>query len=80
MLCASCRYQAPLATLSNKEHLGRYEDLIEAAIDVDHIPDEFLIAPHYDPRLEVCQRRHSHDGGVNSRIYSSVFGVTVVLK
>lgn len=35
------------------EHLSKYEDLLEAAIDLDRIPDEYLIAPTYDSGLEV---------------------------
>ena len=40
-------------SLHDEEHLSKYEDLLEAAIDLDRIPDEYLIAPTYDSGLEV---------------------------
>lgn len=39
--------------LHDDDRLGRYEQLIEAAIDLDKIPDQFLISPQYDAGLEV---------------------------
>ena len=39
--------------MHDEEHLSKYEDLLEAAIDLDRIPDEYLIAPTYDSGLEV---------------------------
>ena len=48
-----CRYADVLENMHNEEHLSKYEDLLEAAIDLDRIPDEYLIAPTYDSGLEV---------------------------
>ena len=48
-----CRYADILDGMHDEEHLSKYEDLLEAAIDLDRIPDEYLIAPTYDSGLEV---------------------------
>lgn len=49
------RYADRLAGAHDAEHLGKFEELLEAAIDLDRIPDEYLIAASYDPQL---QARH----------------------
>ncbi|KAK9842053.1 hypothetical protein WJX81_006373 [Elliptochloris bilobata] len=46
------RYADRLADAHDAEHLGKFEELLEAAIDLDRIPDEYLIAASYDPQLE----------------------------
>ena len=46
------RFASRLADAHNAEHLGKFEELLEAAIDLDRIPDEYLIAASYDPQLE----------------------------
>jgi hypothetical protein len=48
-----CRYSAVLDEMHNEEHLAKFEDLLEAAVDLEKIPDEYLIAPTYDSGLEV---------------------------
>lgn len=60
-----CRYAEVLETMHDGEHLSKYEDLLEAAIDLDRIPDEYLIAPTYDSGLEVraCQTPGAILGG-----------------
>ena len=54
----SCRYADVLESMHDEEHLSKYEDLLEAAIDLDRIPDEYLIAPTYDSGLEVLCMSH----------------------
>ena len=46
------RYADRLAGAHDAEHLGKFEELLEAAIDLDRIPDEYLIAASYDPQLQ----------------------------
>jgi hypothetical protein len=48
-----CRYAERLAAAHDGEHLGKFEELLEAAIDLDRVPDEYLIAASYDPQLQV---------------------------
>lgn len=50
---ASCRYADALAQFHNEEHLIKFEELLEAAIDLDKIPDEYLICASYDSGLQV---------------------------
>ncbi|GLC60185.1 hypothetical protein PLESTB_001582900 [Pleodorina starrii] len=45
------RYAEPLAQHHDSEHLQRFEELLEAALDLDRLPEEYLISPTYDPRL-----------------------------
>ena len=56
-----CRYADVLESMHDEEHLSKYEDLLEAAIDLDRIPDEYLIAPTYDSGLEVGSASPYHD-------------------
>lgn len=41
----------PLEEAHDAEHLALFEELLEAAVDLDRIPDEYLIASSYDPEL-----------------------------
>lgn len=45
------RYVRPLEEAHDAEHLALFEELLEAAVDLDRIPDEYLIAASYDPEL-----------------------------
>lgn len=45
------RYADVLAQVHDAEHLTKFEELLEAAIDLDRIPDEYLIASTYDEGL-----------------------------
>eukprot|EP00897_Mesotaenium_endlicherianum_P002845 jgi/Mesen1/2589/ME000164S01718 len=46
------KYGEPLREWAGPEHLGKYDGLVEAAIDLDKIQDgEFIIAAGYDPSL-----------------------------
>lgn len=49
--CGLCRYVRPLEEAHDGEHLALFEELLEAAVDLDRIPDEYLIAASYDPEL-----------------------------
>lgn len=53
-----CRYAKVLQETHDEEHLIKFEELLEAAIDLDRIPDEYLVCASYDPGLEVqpCRR------------------------
>jgi hypothetical protein len=42
------RFAAPLAQAHAAERLGRFEELLEAAVDMERVPDEYLISPTYD--------------------------------
>ena len=41
----------PLAAAADADHLAKFEDLVEAAVELDRVPDEFLIRPEYDDGL-----------------------------
>lgn len=45
------RFAAPLAEAHDGDHLTKFEELLEAAVDLDRIPDEYLIAATYDEGL-----------------------------
>ena len=45
------RYSDKLAKLHDAEHLGRFEALLEAAVDLNKIPDEYVICASYDAEL-----------------------------
>lgn len=59
------------AALHDDEHLTRYEQLIEAAIDLDKVPDEYLISPEYNSGLEVgCTTRGSFGYSCEERLHA----------
>jgi len=53
LLCT--RYADVLGQAHDGEHLTKFEELLEAAIDLDRIPDEYLICATYDSRLETLK-------------------------
>lgn len=59
-VCCGGRYADKLAAAHDDEHLAKFEELLEAAIDLDRIPDEYLICASYDSDLQVSflSRRH----------------------
>lgn len=63
--CYHRRYADRLAGAHDAEHLGKFEELLEAAIDLDRIPDEYLIAASYDPQLQARPTA----GGLGCRQY-----------
>jgi DNA mismatch repair protein MSH2 len=46
----------PAARLHDAEHLGRFESLLEAAVDLNRIPDEYIICASYDQELAGLQK------------------------
>ena len=50
----TCRYADKLEAAHDTEHLAKFEELLEAAVDLDRIPDEYLICASYDADLQVC--------------------------
>ena len=46
-------YADPLALAHNEEHLTKFEMLLEASLDLDRVPEEYLVSAAYDPRLQV---------------------------
>ena len=44
-----------MAEAHSETHLAKFEELLEAAIDLDRVPDEYLIAPAYDQALGELQ-------------------------
>ncbi|GMH34046.1 hypothetical protein BSKO_01880 [Bryopsis sp. KO-2023] len=46
------KYASQLADVHDLEHLGKFEQLVEAAVDLDKVPDEYLISPDYSKDLE----------------------------
>ena len=44
-------FAEPLKNAHDSEHLTKFEELLEAAVDLDRIPDEYLIASTYDEGL-----------------------------
>lgn len=53
VLIIARRYCAPLAEAHDQDHLCKFEELVEAAVDLDRVPDEYLIAPAYREDLQV---------------------------
>jgi DNA mismatch repair protein MSH2 len=51
------RYAVRLNKLHDDEHLGRFEALLESAVDLNKIPDEYVICAQYDPELGALQKR-----------------------
>ena len=47
-----CRFAAALSEYHDAEHLTKFEELLEAAVDLDKIPDEYLICSTYDAGLQ----------------------------
>ena len=42
------RFATPLSQAHGPERLAKYEELIEAAVDMARLPDEHVIAPSYN--------------------------------
>jgi DNA mismatch repair protein MSH2 len=45
------RFADPLASVHDAEHLEKFEMLLEASVDLERVPDEYVISAAYDPRL-----------------------------
>lgn len=50
------RYAAPLAEHHDDAHLTKFELLLEASLDLEAVPQEYLISAAYDTRLKVRVR------------------------
>ena len=48
-----CRFAEVLREAHDAEHLAKFEELLEAAIDLDRIPDEYLVCASYNDDLQV---------------------------
>lgn len=46
--CVPPRFADPLAEAHAPERLGKFEELLEAAVDMARVPDEYVISPTYD--------------------------------
>lgn len=55
----------PLAEAHDEEHLAKFEDLVEAAVDLDRLPDEYIINPGYSAPLQSLAEAKA---GVEARI------------
>ncbi|MEW5316722.1 MAG: hypothetical protein WDW38_008073 [Sanguina aurantia] len=47
----STRYCQPLSAAHGEDTLVKFEELLEAALDLDRLPEEYLVSPEYDTRL-----------------------------
>lgn len=47
------RYATPLAEHHDESHLTKFELLLEASLDLEAVPQEYLISAAYDSRLQV---------------------------
>ena len=47
------RYAAPLSEYHDDTHLTKFELLLEASLDLEAVPHEYLISAAYDSRLQV---------------------------
>lgn len=59
------RFAEPLAVAHDADHLARFEELLESAVDLDRIPDEYLISPQYSEELgELQEQKAALEGRV----------------
>jgi len=47
------RYAGPLSEHHDDAHLTKFELLLEASLDLEAVPHEYLISAAYDSRLQV---------------------------
>jgi hypothetical protein len=47
------RFAAPLSEHHDESHLTKFELLLEASLDLEAVPHEYLISAAYDTRLKV---------------------------
>eukprot|EP00891_Asterochloris_glomerata_P003123 jgi/Astpho2/3123/fgenesh1_pm.00051_%23_46_t len=59
------RFAAALSEYHDAEHLTKFEELLEAAVDLDKIPDEYLICSTYDAGLQEVRQEKT---GVEQQI------------
>lgn len=56
------RFGDALEEAHSAERLTKFEELLEAAVDLDRIPDEYLICAAYDSGLQVRRPARRPDG------------------
>lgn len=49
------RYAAPLAEQHDEAHLTKFELLLEASLDLEAVPQEYLVSAAYDSRLQALR-------------------------
>ena len=64
---ALARFTRPLEEYHDAEHLQRFEELLEAAVDLDRVPDDFLISPQYSADLgELAREKRGIEASIAS--------------
>ena len=76
----SCRYADKLEAAHDEEHLAKFEELLEAAVDLDRIPDEYLICASYDADLQVCAISLPWDSTAFTRLCIYTLGATIQME
>jgi DNA mismatch repair protein MSH2 len=66
------RYAAPLAAAHDGDHLAKFEALLEAAVDLERVPDEYVICASYDPALGAIAARKAQLDGHISGVFDDV--------
>ena len=56
------KFSEPLRSCHDADHLGKFEDLLESAVDLDRAPEEFLICPNYSDDLEATHLEKEETG------------------
>ena len=70
----------PLARAAAADGLGRFEDLVEAAIELDRVPDEFLIRPEYDDGLAALRaEKDAAEGAVERAAAAAAVSLGLVV-
>ena len=70
----------PLARAAAADGLGRFEDLVEAAIELDRVPDEFLIRPEYDDGLAALRaEKDAAEGAVERSAAAAAVSLGLVV-
>ena len=66
------RFAEPLAAAHDGDHLAKFEALLEAAVDLERVPDEYLICSSYDPALRELAARKEALAADMSSVFDSV--------
>jgi len=70
----------PLSRAADPGHLGKFEDLIEAALDLDRVPDEYLVSAAYDAGLQSLRAdKEAAEGGVTAAAAAAAADLGLVL-
>ena len=61
------QFGTPLSDAHGPDHLAKFEGLVETAVDLDKIPDEYVIIASYDPQLgELDEQKRALDEEIQS--------------